>query len=230
MEYEECEDFVGMDMCRKFLQMGMTRSKRYAGWKGGRKYEDNGEVKERGGGGDWAGRKEKEEASLVFREVWERVKGREGYVKAKGVFLERQRGWDREEKEKRGKIDGDRDEDNEVRGDVKSKEKTNIGDKKRQGGNESKSESRKAKADEVGEGEEKDLLGNGIKDGDDGDNGSARDEGKCRSKRRGNEADTRGNDVENELIKDETQNGDDVHDVSGQEEGKRRSKRRKRRG
>jgi hypothetical protein len=37
--YEE-NDFVGMDMAQKFIQMGMTRSKRYANYKGGRKYVD----------------------------------------------------------------------------------------------------------------------------------------------------------------------------------------------
>ncbi|KAF2645546.1 hypothetical protein P280DRAFT_465362 [Massarina eburnea CBS 473.64] len=37
LEYNGQDDFVGMDMCRKFLQMGMTRSKRYANHKGGRK-------------------------------------------------------------------------------------------------------------------------------------------------------------------------------------------------
>lgn len=38
-EYKEQEDFVGMDMARKFLQMGYTRSRRYANHVGGKKYE-----------------------------------------------------------------------------------------------------------------------------------------------------------------------------------------------
>ena len=38
LEYKEQEDFVGMDMARKFLQMGYTRSRRYANHKSGRKY------------------------------------------------------------------------------------------------------------------------------------------------------------------------------------------------
>ena len=29
-DYRKANDFVGMDMCRKFLQMGYTRSRRYA--------------------------------------------------------------------------------------------------------------------------------------------------------------------------------------------------------
>ena len=32
-------DFVGMDMARKFLQMGFTRARRYTNYKGGRKYD-----------------------------------------------------------------------------------------------------------------------------------------------------------------------------------------------
>ena len=36
--YKKDNDFVGMDMARKFLQMGYTRSRRYANHKSGRKY------------------------------------------------------------------------------------------------------------------------------------------------------------------------------------------------
>ena len=53
--YGEVEDFVGMDMARKFLQMGMTRARRYANHKGGKKYDgpvpDGPEGAERGGTG-----------------------------------------------------------------------------------------------------------------------------------------------------------------------------------
>ncbi len=38
-EYKAKGDFVGMDMARKFLQMGYTRSRRYANHKGGKKYD-----------------------------------------------------------------------------------------------------------------------------------------------------------------------------------------------
>jgi Domain of unknown function (DUF4385) len=38
LSYKEQKDFVGMDMARKFLQMGYTRSRRYANHKSGRKY------------------------------------------------------------------------------------------------------------------------------------------------------------------------------------------------
>ncbi|MET0623295.1 MAG: DUF4385 domain-containing protein [Pyrinomonadaceae bacterium] len=36
--YRAAEDFVGMDMARKFLQMGWTRSMRYANHRTGKKY------------------------------------------------------------------------------------------------------------------------------------------------------------------------------------------------
>jgi Domain of unknown function (DUF4385) len=61
--YDE-EDFVGMDMARKFIQMGMTRSKRYANYKGGRKYDggsEEGVQREKSMGHE--GKEEKEEAS-----------------------------------------------------------------------------------------------------------------------------------------------------------------------
>lgn len=37
--YLEIPDFVGADMARKYLQMGFTRSKRYANYKKGIKYD-----------------------------------------------------------------------------------------------------------------------------------------------------------------------------------------------
>ncbi|KAK4690603.1 hypothetical protein P7C71_g6223, partial [Lecanoromycetidae sp. Uapishka_2] len=100
LQYEVDDDFVGMDMARKFLQMGMTRAKRYANHKGGKKYGVGGKAK-----GqmievpkeDWEGRKEKEEASAIFREVWERAKAWEGYLEMKEEFLRKQKGWDQEQ-------------------------------------------------------------------------------------------------------------------------------------
>lgn len=47
LDYKKNQDFVGMDMSRKFLQMGYTRARRYANYKGGRKYDEDGEIKER---------------------------------------------------------------------------------------------------------------------------------------------------------------------------------------
>ena len=38
LAYKRAGDFVGMDMARKFLQMGVTRARRYANHRGGKKY------------------------------------------------------------------------------------------------------------------------------------------------------------------------------------------------
>ena len=42
-DYRVIKDFVGMDMCRKFLEMGFTRARRYANHKDGKKYK-NGKI------------------------------------------------------------------------------------------------------------------------------------------------------------------------------------------
>ena len=39
LDYRDAEDFIGMDMCRKFLEMGFTRARRYANHNSGRKYK-----------------------------------------------------------------------------------------------------------------------------------------------------------------------------------------------
>jgi len=102
VDFDAHDDFVGMDMARKFVQMGMTRAKRYANHKGGRKYGVDGkELEKSTTHGD---RGEKEEASAVFREVWERCRGHEGYQRRKKVFQEEQKGWDKEVKKEEGEV------------------------------------------------------------------------------------------------------------------------------
>ena len=44
-DYRVLKDFIGMDMCRKFLEMGFTRARRYANHKDGNKYDKDGNVK-----------------------------------------------------------------------------------------------------------------------------------------------------------------------------------------
>ena len=94
LEFHSQNDFVGMDMARKFVQMGMTRSKRYANHKGGRKYVDGkekGNLIEKSKG--HAGKEEKEEASRIFKRVWERCREQEGYAELKKEFLKEQKEW-----------------------------------------------------------------------------------------------------------------------------------------
>ena len=45
LKYMVDGDFIGMDMCRKFLEMGFTRSRRYANHHSGKKYDDKGNVR-----------------------------------------------------------------------------------------------------------------------------------------------------------------------------------------
>ena len=102
LTYEEANDFVGMDMSRKYLQMGMTRAKRYANHKGGKKYKSRSkgdscrkrQMVEQCLDEDWPGRRDKEEASLIFREAWERAKDYEPYQVSKKAFTKRQKEWD----------------------------------------------------------------------------------------------------------------------------------------
>ncbi|KAF7870012.1 hypothetical protein EAF04_004796 [Stromatinia cepivora] len=74
-------DFVGMDMSRKFIQMGMTRPKRYANHKGGRKYEigKDGQKVEMEKSQGHEGQEDKLIASGIFRETLESCREHDGY-------------------------------------------------------------------------------------------------------------------------------------------------------
>src|SRR5688572_4223420 len=41
LDYLKRGDFIGADLARKYLQMGFTRARRYANYKGGKKYDEN---------------------------------------------------------------------------------------------------------------------------------------------------------------------------------------------
>lgn len=102
LQFHQDADFVGMDMTRKYIQMGMTRAKRYANHKGGRKYE-RGEDGKRGREIEKSrgheGKEEKERASMVFKGVWERCRGHEGYAELKKRFLKEQKEWEESERD-----------------------------------------------------------------------------------------------------------------------------------
>jgi hypothetical protein len=75
----------------------MTRAKRYANHAGGRKYDKvTGEELEKSDVHPDA--KEKLEASLIFREAWERAKKHEGYLEKKERFQAEQKEWDKEKR------------------------------------------------------------------------------------------------------------------------------------
>ena len=45
LDYKDKQDFIGMDMARKFLEMGFTRSRWYANHPSGRKYSKDGSIR-----------------------------------------------------------------------------------------------------------------------------------------------------------------------------------------
>lgn len=78
LDYKAKKDFVGMDMARKFLQMGYTRSRRYANHKSGRKYaEDNKELLPR------ENDEEKAESAKIFYEKWKKAREDKKYLQLK---------------------------------------------------------------------------------------------------------------------------------------------------
>ena len=65
-EYKRRKEFVGMDMARKFLEMGFTRARRYANHSSGRKYDQLGNVRPQEK--DWK-TNEKAKAAAVFKVI-----------------------------------------------------------------------------------------------------------------------------------------------------------------
>lgn len=88
LDYLAQDDFVGADMARKFLQMGYTRSRRYANHKTGRKYQSNPQ-KETSIAAQIEARKDilpydvdpiKAESAAIFKEKWMIAKTNERYL------------------------------------------------------------------------------------------------------------------------------------------------------
>ncbi|EAA8957071.1 DUF4385 domain-containing protein [Salmonella enterica] len=75
--YRQQDDFVGMDMARKFIQMGYTRARRYANYKGGKKYAEDGSLDTRGNDPIKAA------AATVFKGWWDKIRQDEDYLKRK---------------------------------------------------------------------------------------------------------------------------------------------------
>lgn len=76
--YGSERDFVGMDMARKFLQMGYTRSRRYANHRSGKKYDGPVPADQKGRSGAHGRsvlpREEdavKAESAAIFYEAWQ---------------------------------------------------------------------------------------------------------------------------------------------------------------
>jgi hypothetical protein len=84
LAYKAEADFVGMDMARKFLQMGYTRSRRYANHKSGRKYKAGSQaVLEREEDAV------KAESAKIFYEKWKKAREDKKYLELKKQHKER---------------------------------------------------------------------------------------------------------------------------------------------
>ena len=75
--YKEGSDFVGMDMCRKFLEMGFTRSRRYANHKDGRKYDEDGNILPQEAD---ALTSDKAQSATIFKKMRDKVCEDEDYI------------------------------------------------------------------------------------------------------------------------------------------------------
>jgi|SRR5215218_3593051 len=72
VEYRSEGDFVGMDVARKYLQMGWTRSLRYAKYEGGNKSRPRDELDQ-----------QKSRAAEIFKEKWRAAAEDEEYLRLK---------------------------------------------------------------------------------------------------------------------------------------------------
>jgi hypothetical protein len=95
--YKQADDFVGMDMARKFLQMGFTRSRRYANHKGGKKYDGPVPIGKKGQSGAHGRRElprtdedpEKTESARIFYEAYQLAKDDPDYLRLKAEHREK---------------------------------------------------------------------------------------------------------------------------------------------
>ena len=83
-DYRDAGDFVGMDMARKYLQMGYTRARRYANHRGGRKRAADG-TENPLGSGDPA----KAEVAEIYRARWREVADDKHYQHLKSEHAKR---------------------------------------------------------------------------------------------------------------------------------------------
>lgn len=72
LEYRDEADFVGMDVARKYLQMGYTRARRYAKYRGGKKSHPRDELDP-----------VKSEVAGIFHEKWREAAEDEKYQRLK---------------------------------------------------------------------------------------------------------------------------------------------------
>ena len=84
-DYRALNDFVGMDMCRKFLEMGFTRARRYANHKDGKKYDKNGNIRPQEK--DWS-TSDKAISARIFKTYRDKVTKDNKYISMRKMWRE----------------------------------------------------------------------------------------------------------------------------------------------
>ena len=87
LDYRDEGDFIGMDMCRKFLEMGFTRARRYANHKDGKKYDESGNVRPQEK--DWA-TSDKARSAKIFKAARDRVTTDNKYIQMRKEWRQRE--------------------------------------------------------------------------------------------------------------------------------------------
>ena len=85
LDYLKKDDFVGADLARKYLQMGFTRSRRYANYRGGMKYLPNGEGTFPKVVGDPA----KAESAAIYYLFWKKAEDHPIYSEKKMIWKQK---------------------------------------------------------------------------------------------------------------------------------------------
>ncbi|RYZ31132.1 MAG: DUF4385 domain-containing protein [Sphingobacteriales bacterium] len=75
-DYLKANDFVGADMARKYLQMGYTRARRYANYKGGKKYDKQNAYSPLARG---TGEEEKAKSAEIFYKAYKKAEADPAY-------------------------------------------------------------------------------------------------------------------------------------------------------
>ena len=83
LDYLKQDDFIGADMCKKFIHMGFTRARRYANHRSGRKWQLKGK--------EWSvlpletdrDRSPKAIAANIFHDFWVLARNNDKYLKLK---------------------------------------------------------------------------------------------------------------------------------------------------
>ena len=79
--YLKKDDFVGADLARKYLQMGFTRARRYANYKGGKKFSAPDQLCVKG-----TGDREKAVCADIFYQKWKQAEANPTYASLKKIW------------------------------------------------------------------------------------------------------------------------------------------------